>query len=63
VAPQDAHERLLLAAERRQRRCVGLPTFAAGDLTLDRRPPLVVADDVVEHVFHPIPEPASHARR
>lgn len=47
--------RLTLAAELR------LPTFTAGDLTLYERLTLVVADDVVEHVFHPIPEPASHA--
>ena len=40
---------------------LGLPTFAAGDMTLYERLTLVVADDVVEHVFHPIPEPASHA--
>lgn len=47
--------RLTLAAALR------LPTFTAGDLTLYERLTLVVADDVVEHVFHPIPEPASHA--
>ncbi|MEV4639999.1 MerR family transcriptional regulator [Actinoplanes sp. NPDC049548] len=40
---------------------VGLPTFAAGDMTLYRRLTLIVSDDVVEHVFHPIAEPASHA--
>jgi DNA-binding transcriptional MerR regulator/peroxiredoxin len=39
----------------------GLPTLAAGDMTLYDRLTLVVADDVVEHVFHPIPDPASHA--
>jgi hypothetical protein len=32
-------------------------------MTLYERLTLVVADDVVEHVFHPIPEPASHARQ
>ncbi len=37
-----------------------LPTFTAGGMTLYERLTLVVSDDVVEHVFHPIPEPASH---
>jgi peroxiredoxin len=30
-------------------------------MTLYRRPTLIVADGVVEHVFHPIDAPASHA--
>ncbi|HEV7711596.1 MAG TPA: MerR family transcriptional regulator [Asanoa sp.] len=47
--------RLTLAA------AFGLPTFTAGDMTLYERLTLVIADGVVEHVFHPIPEPASHA--
>ncbi|MBM2622027.1 MerR family transcriptional regulator [Actinoplanes sp. LDG1-06] len=37
----------------------GLPTLAAG--ALYDRLTLIVSDDVVEHVFHPIPDPASHA--
>ncbi|SNY37092.1 Peroxiredoxin [Paractinoplanes atraurantiacus] len=40
---------------------LGLPTLAAGDLTLYERLTLVVTGDRVEHVFHPIPDPASHA--
>ncbi|GAA3919010.1 MerR family transcriptional regulator [Actinoplanes auranticolor] len=44
-------------------RALGLPTFTAGDMTLYERLTLVVSDGVVEHVFHPIPEPASHARQ
>jgi peroxiredoxin len=47
--------RLSLAAS------IGLPTFVAGDMTLYERLTLVVTDDLVEHVFHPVPEPASHA--
>lgn len=39
----------------------GLPTRTGGDLALYDRLTLIVADDVVEHVFHPIPDPASHA--
>ncbi|GAA0477239.1 putative thiol-specific antioxidant related protein/Peroxidoxin BcpB [Paractinoplanes deccanensis] len=39
----------------------GLPTLTAGDLTLYQRLTLVVDEDRVEHVFHPIPDPASHA--
>ncbi|GAB2617719.1 putative thiol-specific antioxidant related protein/Peroxidoxin BcpB [Paractinoplanes abujensis] len=38
---------------------LGLPTLAAG--TLYDRLTLIVTDDVVEHVFHPIHDPASHA--
>ncbi|MEU4217395.1 MerR family transcriptional regulator [Actinoplanes sp. NPDC026623] len=40
---------------------LGLPTFTAGDMILYERLTLVVLDGVVEHVFHPIPEPSSHA--
>ncbi|SNT63633.1 Peroxiredoxin [Asanoa hainanensis] len=40
---------------------LGLPTFTAGDMTLYKRLTLIVADEVIEHVFHPIPYPASHA--
>jgi DNA-binding transcriptional MerR regulator/peroxiredoxin len=39
----------------------GLPTRTDGDLTVYERLTLIVADDRVEHVFHPIPDPASHA--
>jgi DNA-binding transcriptional MerR regulator len=41
---------------------LGLPTLTVGDLTLYERLTLIVLDGVVEHVFHPIPEPSSHAR-
>jgi DNA-binding transcriptional MerR regulator len=47
--------KLALAAE------AGLPTRSSGGLALYERLTLVVTDDVVEHVFHPIPDPASHA--
>ena len=40
---------------------LGLPTVAAADMTLYERLTMIVADDTVEHVFHPIPEPAAHA--
>jgi DNA-binding transcriptional MerR regulator len=40
---------------------LGLPTHTAGDLTLYRRLTLVVTDNRIEHVFDPIPEPATHA--
>lgn len=42
-------------------RATGLPTFDAGGLTLYQRLTLVVLDGVIDHVFHPIPEPAGHA--
>ncbi|WP_444951300.1 MerR family transcriptional regulator [Micromonospora ureilytica] len=37
-----------------------LPTRAAGDMTLYERLTLIIANGAVEHVFHPIPDPASH---
>jgi DNA-binding transcriptional MerR regulator len=40
---------------------LGLPTFGAGDMVLYRRLTLVIHDDVIEHVFHPIAVPAMHA--
>jgi peroxiredoxin len=39
---------------------LGLPTLAAGGMTLYRRLTLVVAGGRVEHVFHPIPAPSTH---
>jgi DNA-binding transcriptional MerR regulator len=40
---------------------LGLPTFGAGDMVLYRRLTLVIRDDAIEHVFHPIAVPAMHA--
>jgi DNA-binding transcriptional MerR regulator len=40
---------------------LGLPTFGAGEMVLYRRLTLVVHDDVIEHVFHPIAAPSMHA--
>jgi peroxiredoxin/DNA-binding transcriptional MerR regulator len=40
---------------------LGLPTFTAGGMTLYKRLTLVVTDRLVEHVFHPIDDPATHA--
>jgi DNA-binding transcriptional MerR regulator/peroxiredoxin len=40
---------------------LGLPTFEVGGMTLYHRLTLVVADDRIEHVFHPIDKPAEHA--
>lgn len=39
----------------------GLSTFGAGDVVLYRRLTLVIRDDVIEHVFHPIAALAMHA--
>ncbi|WP_433086899.1 MerR family transcriptional regulator [Dactylosporangium sp. CA-052675] len=47
--------RLMLAT------ALGLPTFTAAGMTLYRRLTLVVTDGRVEHVFHPIPAPSTHA--
>ncbi|MBG0566746.1 MerR family transcriptional regulator [Actinoplanes aureus] len=38
-----------------------LPARTVGDLIVYERLTLIVADDLVEHVFHPIPDPVSHA--
>lgn len=40
-----------------------LPTFQAGALTLYRRLTLVIADNVIEHVFYPVFPPNEHARQ
>jgi DNA-binding transcriptional MerR regulator len=40
---------------------LGLPTFTTAGTARYRRLTLVVADNVVEHVFHPIAQPATHA--
>ncbi|MET8151348.1 MerR family transcriptional regulator [Actinoplanes sp. NPDC049668] len=39
---------------------LGLPTSTAADMTLYDRLTLVVSDNTIEHVFHPIPAPAPH---
>ncbi|MDI6102342.1 redoxin family protein [Actinoplanes sp. NEAU-A12] len=40
---------------------LGLPTFEAGGMTLYRRLTLIVSGGVIEHVFHPVDEPGTHA--
>jgi peroxiredoxin/DNA-binding transcriptional MerR regulator len=40
---------------------LGLPTFGAGEMVLYRRLTLILRDDVIEHVFHPIATPSMHA--
>lgn len=55
--PLLADPRLSLAA------ALGLPTFEAGGMTLYRRLTIIVTDGVVEHVFHPVSEPAAHAEQ
>jgi len=40
---------------------LGLPTFGAGEMVLYRRLTLIICDDVIEHVFHPIAAPSMHA--
>ncbi|WP_344620654.1 MerR family transcriptional regulator [Dactylosporangium salmoneum] len=40
---------------------LGLPTFAAGGMTLYDRLTLIISDGRIEHVFHPIPAPSTHA--
>jgi peroxiredoxin len=40
---------------------LGLPTFGAGEMVLYRRLTLILRDNVIEHVFHPIAAPSMHA--
>jgi len=52
---------LLCDAELRLAEDPGLPTFEAGGSTLYRRLTMVIADGVIEHVFHPVFPPDEHA--
>jgi peroxiredoxin len=64
---QEAARRLeldypLLADPTRQvGRALALPTFTVAGTTVYRRLTVVVQDGVIEHVFHPVPVPESHA--
>jgi len=40
---------------------LGLPTFEAGGMTLLVRLTLMIRDGVIEHVFHPVEDPARNA--
>ncbi|GLY00997.1 MULTISPECIES: MerR family transcriptional regulator [Actinoplanes] len=40
---------------------LGLPTIGGADMVLYRRITLIIQNGTVEHVFHPIAEPAMHA--
>ncbi|MFS4097566.1 MerR family DNA-binding transcriptional regulator [Streptomyces sp. AF1A] len=42
-------------------RALDLPTFTAGGLTLYKRITLIIADNVIEHVFYPVFPPGRHA--
>lgn len=52
---------LLADPTRQVGRTLGLPTFTVSGTTVYRRLTLVVQDGVIEHVFHPVPAPESHA--
>ncbi|MGA8047960.1 MAG: peroxiredoxin [Dermatophilaceae bacterium] len=52
---------LLADPTRQVGRTLGLPTFTVSGTTVYQRLTLVVQDGVVEHVFHPVPAPESHA--
>jgi peroxiredoxin len=47
---------------RRLAASLSLPTFDAGGMTLYRRLTLVIRDGVIEHVFHPVFPPDTHAQ-
>jgi peroxiredoxin len=42
---------------------LGLPTFAAGGLTLYKRLTLIIRDAAIEHVFYPVFPPDQHAQQ
>lgn len=52
---------LLADPTRQVGRSLGLPTFTVSRTTAYQRLTLVVQDGVIEHVFHPVPAPESHA--
>ena len=52
---------LLADPTRQVGRTLGLPTFTVATTTAYHRLTLVVQDGVIEHVFHPVPAPESHA--
>ena len=52
---------LLADPTREVGRALGLPTFTVAAVTVYRRLTLVVQVGVIEHVFHPVPQPQTHA--
>jgi peroxiredoxin len=52
---------ILSDAERRLARALALPNFATGGESYLKRLTLIVSSGTIEHLFHPVPDPASHA--
>lgn len=53
--------RMLSDPARSLARALDLPTFTTGGLTLYKRLTLIIADNVIEHVFYPVFPPDKHA--
>jgi peroxiredoxin len=53
---------ILSDAEGRMAATLALPSFATGDESYLKRLTLIVSSGTIEQVFHPVPDPASHAR-
>ena len=52
---------ILSDAEGRLARAVALPSFATGGESYLKRLTLILSSGTIEHLFHPVPDPASHA--
>ena len=52
---------ILSDAEGRFGSALDLPSFTTGGQSYLKRLTLIISSGIVEHVFHPVPDPASHA--
>jgi peroxiredoxin len=53
---------ILSDAEGRMAATLALPSFATGDESYLKRLTLIVSSGTIEQLFHPVPDPAAHAR-
>jgi peroxiredoxin len=53
---------ILSDAEGRMAAALALPSFATGGESYLKRLTLIASAGAIEHLFHPVPDPASHAR-
>jgi peroxiredoxin len=52
---------ILSDAESRMAAALALPSFTTGGESYLKRLTLIVSSGTIEHLFHPVPDPASHA--
>jgi peroxiredoxin len=53
---------ILSDAEGGMAAALALPSFATGGESYLKRLTLIISSGTIEHLFHPVPDPASHAR-